>query len=303
MVKKITKKDDKLDKAKELTPSQIRFLEVDDTIKKIHKAGGLNEDELKRAVMEIQLLARTKKYVFEKGTPFSIIQCIVQSTKTTLSFISTPPQAYMVTFKEGNTGLVNFVFVADYRGLLKLLYRYSNIFLVEPVMVLAKDEFEYSADDVHYRMIDYNRKNYEGYKGVFLRIHRKIKVNDKEVIFKNHYFMGADEIDQVRKTAKTQAIWKPWFTQMAFKTVIRRFIKTEDIFAGKSELLGKAIHYDALSESNTPIEVEQSTGEIIELEPEPIKKVESKEKPKETIDTIEDAEAMIEKAKELKNGK
>ena len=204
----------------------------------LQKAGSFySPAELTMATGDLALLCEKKPAILG-CTPTSIATVILQSVKAGLSLITTPPQAHAVIYGR------EISFQPEYRGLLKLLYENTNIYKIDPHIVMHKDIFKFGLEEVEFEMKVFERaiNSHKDYKGILLVSHRK---DDS----KTYHFSASDEIEKRRDVAQQKNIWNSWYNEMAIKTAIKQMMKTIQIHT--SPQLASALEWDSWGEVGT----------------------------------------------------
>jgi len=151
----------------------------------------------------------------------------------------------------------------QWQGFKFLMERQPGVKRVHPVLVHAKDKFEFVDGVVHhapdpfdpdriFEHPDVAKKNNRpcGLRGGYLVIER-------EGVPVEYHFVGAAKIDKNRRCAQTQDIWTKWFEEMCNKTVLRdawakRVISIDPQLAQR---LGRADEVDNQVLGNDPTRV------------------------------------------------
>jgi len=246
-------------------------------LQSLDKAGGFySSAELKVAMADLIVLSQRDASI-KNCSASSIVKVLLMSVKSGLSLITTPPQAHAVVYKD-KSGYSNLQFIPEYRGLLKLIYENSDILKIDAHMVLENDHIALKGDSFEYEVKEFNRLNTKNYKGVLLICNWKN--GDK-----TWHFTGADEIEQVKATAKTKMIWDKWFNEMAIKTAIKKLSKTIQIHNSK---LAQAVEWDSWEQVGKTEMTED--GQMIQKSR---KQVKAKTDGIKTIDTVEQAKELV----------
>ena len=106
----------------------------------------------------------------------------------------------------------------DFKGLVDIAIREGIILDCDAKEVCENDDFEWSMGEVARWIIDFRKPR----GAVFGYCAWAVLPSGK----KKWSFMTNEEIDAVRRCAKTQMIWNKWEGEMSKKTVIRRLFKT-----------------------------------------------------------------------------
>jgi phage RecT family recombinase len=158
----------------------------------------------------------------------------------------------------------------EWRGFKFLMERQPGIRRVQPVLVHAKDKFEFADGVVHhapdpfddervFEHPDVAKKNNRacGLRGGYLIIERADGTTD-------YHFVGAAKIHRNRSCAETQSIWTKWFEEMCLKTVLRdawskRVVSIDPQLAQR---LGAAEERDNAALGNDPARVALPAGAV-----------------------------------------
>ena len=106
----------------------------------------------------------------------------------------------------------------DFKGLVDIAIREGIILDADAKEVCYNDDFDWNMGEVTRWHIDFRKP-----RGSIIGYCAWSVLPDGR---KKWHFMTNDEIDDVRKCAKTQMIWNKWEGEMSKKTVIRRLFKT-----------------------------------------------------------------------------
>ena len=106
----------------------------------------------------------------------------------------------------------------DYKGLIDTLIKEGIIKDADAKEVCYEDDFDWNMGEVTRWHIDFRKP-----RGSIIGYCAWAVLPDGR---KKWHFMTSDEIDDVRKCAKTQMIWNKWEGEMSKKTAIRRLFKT-----------------------------------------------------------------------------
>lgn len=141
---------------------------------------------------------------------------------------------------------VTFDYVA-YKNKMLLVYPES---LIDVEIVYEGDDFSFSKTN---GKVDYHHT----FKDPFN--HKEEKIIGGYCVIKNKRgefitVLSREEIDKARKIAKTDTIWKAWFSEMCKKTVIKKAVKFhfDDIYAVMEEEDNKNYDLDKATAPETP---------------------------------------------------
>lgn len=188
--------------------------------------------------------------------------------------------AYVVPYK--NKGVLTPTFIVGYKGLIQLAQRTGQYAYIHADIVY---EGEYKGHNKLTGMVDVSGErisdNIVGYFAYFELLNG----------FKKMLYMTVDEVTKWREDySKAKSDATPWgkeFDKMAMKTCLRRLISSYGIMSTQMQ---QAIQYDAAGEQNrnvsekvereinenanqSVIDVDASTGEVIDVPPEAVQEV------------------------------
>lgn len=191
----------------------------------------------------ISYLRKHPKVMLE-CTAASILDTVEAAASLALSFNETLGHAYMVPFRNKDTGTSEAKLMVGYRGLLDLVHRAADVESVEAHLVYEGEEFSET------RGTSPSLTHKPGYGPEIKRDDEHITHAYAIATFasgrKYWVTMTLKEIQAIRARSKQPNgdAWKYSFGEMSRKTVIRRLIKYLPISVEKSALLQRAIMYD-----------------------------------------------------------
>jgi recombination protein RecT len=174
-------------------------------------------------------------------TPQSLLRGVMQGSILGLE-IGTLGDAYLVPFKNGNTGKLEATFIPGYQGLVKLALQSGTVAAVQVGAVYPDDQFDYALGSEP-----------------FVKHRPSLKAHDPQSLTAAYVvvkllsgafqatIMGKEEIDLIRQRsrAKDSGPWVTDYEQMAIKTVVRRAMK----YVPKTTSLQRALEAENRAES------------------------------------------------------
>jgi len=161
-------------------------------------------------------------------TQNSLITSIINAAELGLDFTPAKGHAYLIAYGKTAT------FMPGYRGMIDLAKRSGTVSKIEAHIVHENDEFEieYGLEPklVHKPIITGNPGNIIGAYAIAW-----FKKDEPQ-----YEFMTKEQLDAIRKRAKTDYIWNSDYIEMCRKTAVRRLFK----YLPCSPDLEKAIEYD-----------------------------------------------------------
>lgn len=199
----------------------------------------------------------------------SLIACIVEASQLGLEPDGVIGHAYLVPYKNKNTGRMEAQLMAGYKGLIELARRSGQIGAVNAEIVYANDEFRIvkglNPDLVHV-------PNWEN-PGEMIAAYATAKLKDGDVQF---CVMPRADIDKHRARSKASG-YGPWVTDyewMAKKTAIRQLCKLLPCSIEMQTVLSKEELRDAggmggdfietTAQGNTPKSLDDITARVLE---------------------------------------
>lgn len=209
--------------------------------------------------------------------PMAVAMECVKAASLDLPIVKSLGFAYVVPYK--NHGVFTPTFIIGYKGLIQLAQRTGQYKTINAGVVY---EGEFQGYDKLSGMVDISGERISdtvvGYFAYFKLING----------FEKILYMTADEVAQWRarysKTKSDSAPWGTEFDKMAMKTCLRRLISGYGVMSTQMQ---QAMQYDAAGEQSrnaveritkeaaekanqTVIDIDQSTGEVIDVQPEPV---------------------------------
>ncbi len=172
-------------------------------------------------MLRIAMTSARKNPDLLECSPESFLGAVIQSAQLGLEPDTSLGHAYLLPYYNSKTGTKEVNFMPGYRGLMDLVYRVANHPIIVPAGVYEGDVFEYEKG-LHplLRHVPMPRKS--GAKLTHAYCVASFMDGRKEFIV-----MTREEIEACRSRSKAKG-FSPWQTDyeaMAFKTVIRRFVK------------------------------------------------------------------------------
>lgn len=175
------------------------------------------------------LLAVSRNPFLATCTPKSIFTAVLNAAELGLDFTPAKGHAYLVPYKNEAS------FMPGYRGMIDLARRSGVVRRIESVIVHRNDTFDLikglNPNLIHKPVID-------GDAGEMIGAYAIAWFNDGETQYE---YMTKRQIDDIRKRAKTDIVWKSDYEEMARKTVVRRLFK----YLPCSPDVEKALEYDS----------------------------------------------------------
>ena len=190
------------------------FLKEKETALQKSSPNSLNLERFKSyAVMAI-----AENENLQRCSPASLMKAICTSAYLGLEVNSPLQLAHLVPY--GQTCQ----FLIDWRGLVHLAKNKGNVLKVYAYPVYEKDSFEMTLG------LDPDIKHAPalGERGEFIGVYAVCKLQDKEFDFE---YMSKEQIEKIRKAAKSKNVWADHFEEMARKTVIKRLMKRQSLSA------------------------------------------------------------------------
>ena len=174
------------------------------------------------------LLAVARNDRLLECSPASVFTSVVNAAELGLDFTPAKGHAYLIPYKREAT------FMPGFRGMIELAKRSGTIIKIEAHVVYEKDIFdiEYGLDPklIHKPCIKGNQGNVTGAYAIAW-----FKGDDPQ-----YEYMTREQLDGIRKRAKTDYVWQSDFSEMCRKTAVRRLFK----YLPCSPDLEKAIEFD-----------------------------------------------------------
>jgi recombination protein RecT len=186
-------------------------------------------------------LAATKTPKLKECTPLSLFNAVMNASRLGLEI---GQHAHLVPFKNSRAGVMECVFIPDYRGLIGLAVRSERVKHIDARVVYKDDEFDYQLGDKpfirHKPKLDGDRSE----KNI-LCFYTVAHLADGTPVFDEP--MSKAEVDGIRNRsrAKDDGPWVTDFVAMGKKTVIKRLCK----FLPQTPELAAAIELDTRAET------------------------------------------------------
>jgi len=161
-------------------------------------------------------------------TQKSLITAVINAAELGLDFTPAKGHAYLIAFKQTAT------FMPGYRGMIDLAKRSGTVSKIEAHIVHEKDEFS-----IEYGLTPklVHKPQITGAPGNVLGAYAIAWFKDDEPQYE---FMTKDQLDGIRRRAKTDLIWSSDYIEMCRKTAVRRLFK----YLPSSPDLDKAMAFD-----------------------------------------------------------
>jgi len=217
-------------------------------------------------VTKIALMAISRQPMLMACTRESILRSVMDATTLGLELGGPLGQAYLVPYRNKNTGRLEANFIIGYRGLIALSRRSGEIQSVNANIVYEKDTFEIDLGSgeppKHIPYLD-------GPRGKPRLVYSIARFKDGGMHVE---MMTMDQVDAIRERsrAKNNGPWVTDYEEMARKTVVRRAAKYWPISIEMAEALAmedRAEGGDVIDAEYTEQAVEQAasrTDEAIE---------------------------------------
>lgn len=192
----------------------------------------------------------------------SILVCVIQAAQLGLELDGVTGQAYLVPFKNNNTGQMECQLIPGYKGLLSLAYNSDKVDSVNAKTVHEGDSFQFNyglnPDLIHIPKFDAKKRK-------ITHVYCVVKMKSGGHIFD---VMSRDEIEEHKKryshaAKRKDSVWEKEWEAMAKKTVIRKTLK----LVPQSPDLRMAVTMDERAEVGMEQKLEPNF-EIIDAEPE-----------------------------------
>lgn len=149
-----------------------------------------------------------------QNNPASVLSALLSAARLGLDVGDT---YHLVPFKNEVVG------VADYTGLVELMYRAGAVSSVKAEIVCANDNFDFSPDMKR----PHHRPDWFGDRGAVVGAYAYADMRDGSV--SKVVIRSKQEIDKVRAVSKgsssASSPWAQWYDRMALKTVVRELAK------------------------------------------------------------------------------
>ena len=200
---------------------------------------GINADRF----VQTALSAYNRTPELQSCTPGSVIQSFIRAAEIGLMPNTAHGHAYLMVFnskQKDGSWLKEAQLVIGYKGYVYMATKYGIFSAVDSRDVYARDHFEVIYDP-EARMIHRPYMGDED-RGPLTHVYAYGRLKTGGVLFE---VMSRRQVEEVRdatmKGDKLNPTWRNWFTEMAKKTVLRRFLKDQPC----DDALAKALEYDA----------------------------------------------------------
>ena len=187
----------------------------------------------------IAMTALTKNELLAQSTPESFLGALLTSAQLGLECNTPLGQAYLIPYKNGNTGRVETQFQLGYQGMLDLCYRTNQYKTIQARVVYEGDEFDYSYGfNENLRHIPRKKTN----KPIFVYAYYELTSGGHafEVMSWNEVMKFAEQYSQSVKHKKSSP-WQSDPEAMAKKTVLKKVMK----YAPKTVEIANAVARDS----------------------------------------------------------
>jgi recombination protein RecT len=167
--------------------------------------------------------------------PGSVMVAVYEAAKLGLELGGTTGHAYLIPFKNNDTGKTVVQLITGYKGLIYLCKKNGNVADMKPIIVYEKDKFEQWNDDTgsHFR-----HEPTVGERGKPVAVYCMTTTKDGQVFF---HITHIEKIRQVEEGAKRRggAVWKSDRDSMILKTAVRQAAKYQTITPEVDGLIGR----------------------------------------------------------------
>jgi recombination protein RecT len=193
-------------------------------------------------IFSVAVTARQRNPKLLECTDISVLRGIIIGAQLGLDVSGVGGKAYLVPFKNKNTGKLEAQFMPGYRGLIELARRTGQIGAIYARVVREKDDFDYKDGIVQVLThIPYMGAEDPGaIVGVWTVAVWANGFRQAEVLSK----LQIDRIRAASKAADGEA-WNGWFDEMAIKSVIKRLCKKLPDSVELNRVLDIEDHMDA----------------------------------------------------------
>ena len=175
-----------------------------------------------------------RKLSGEVFTPMSFADAVFDAAQYGLPIDGRLAYALPFAEKEGNAKTL--VFVPDYKGIIAVAKQKGIVRDVRAYVVCEHDDFQLPGEDSSEPGVKWSfRPKTMGDRGKVVGALCVLEFPDGR---RHPEFMPFEEIEQVRKSAKTQKVWSVHWNEMAKKTVTKRAFKIHQDDPEFSALLG-----------------------------------------------------------------
>ena len=233
------------------------------------------EGEIKKALpsvitperfTRIVLSALSTNHKLAETTPQSFLGAMMTAAQLGVEPNTPLGQAYLIPYR--NKGVLECQFQLGYKGLIDLAYRSGEISSIQAQIVYANDEFEYSFG------LEPTLKHVPAMsdRGEPTHVYAVFRTKDGGYGFE---VMSMDDVRvhaQKYSKAYSNGPWQTNFEEMAKKTVLKRCLKYAPLKSdfvravSQDETIKTEISEDMYEVSAEVIDVDESTGEVIEAE-------------------------------------
>ncbi len=198
----------------------------------------LSADRFKRiAITEIR-----KNPDIMKCTAVSVLSCLIQSAQLGLEPGNGLGHAYLIPFRNKQTGTHECTLIVGYKGLLSLARRSGEIKRISATCVYKGDKFLHIQGSKEW--IEHERGPEEAAAAV-THVYAVAEFKDGAL---QHEVMTRKQIDAIKNRGRQNPVWNSDFCEMARKTAIRRIAK----YLPLSPEMADAIRADGESDLELP---------------------------------------------------
>lgn len=195
----------------------VQILQAPNTLAELARA--LPEHINAKRFARIALTEVRKNPDLARCSPASFMSALVQSAQLGLEPGNGLGHAYLIPFRNKNTGQTDCTFIPGYKGLLALARRSGQIKRISAACVFKGDEFEYALGSEEYiRHKPCGETNPIAVTHVYAVAEFKDGGMQMEV-------MTRQQIDAIKTRGRQNPVWNSDFSEMARKTVLRRICK------------------------------------------------------------------------------
>lgn len=217
-------------------------------------AGVLPQHMKPERIVRMALVAASRNPLLLQCEPKSILRAMMDASSTGLEPFSPLGHAYIVPYKNNQTGNMEAQFQAGYKGLVDLARRSGEIVSISANVVREGDLWEYE----------------EGYNQKLKHVPNWAKRGDITLVYayailkdggRQSAVMSRDDVDRIKAKAKAKfGPWVDFYEEMAKKTVLKRLCK---LLPASTELT-KALDADNAAENGVQfVDVDNITEQQI----------------------------------------
>jgi recombination protein RecT len=206
-------------------------------------------------LVRIALVAASRRPELLNCTPYSILSALLQAAEVGLEPETPLQHAYLVPFKNKNTGTMEAVFMPSARGLACIAKRQGELVAIRARIVYENEFFDMDEGLeprlVHKPMLDGDTR------GDMIAAYAVAVMKDGS---KEFDVMSRKDIEKVRASSRASSSgpWVDWYEMMCRKTVLKRLLRQLPI---ENEQLGKAVEADDSLDSTTGTAMVRASGD------------------------------------------